>query len=138
MGANVHKKLSAETERNLLAATIGAMMDRYVELKERQEDACADDMYEQILIFCADKVHQVSRSTKIPNSAYLSIVHAKRHVNIENLSFKTPEKCAEILENFRAERAQHRQNAENTVSQEQIEIKKPNFLQRMKSKLWGR
>lgn len=130
--------ISAETERNLLVATIGAMMDRYVELKERQEEAFADDIYEQILLFCADKEHQVSRTANFPNSAYLSIVYAKRHANIENLIYKTPEKCTEILEKFRAKRAKRHQDNENSANQEQVEVKSSGLLQRMKTKIFGR
>lgn len=130
--------ITADTERNLLVATIGAMMDRYAELKERQEEALADDIYEQILLFCADKEHQVSRTANFPNSAYLSIVYANRHVNIENLIYKKPEKCAEILEDFRAERAKRRQDAENIANQEQVKVKSASLLQRMKSKILGR
>ncbi len=128
----------SDTERNLLVATIGAMMDKYTELKDRHEDTCADDIYEQILIFCADKEHQVSEKSQCANSQYLSIVYANRHVNIEDLSFKTPEKCAAILEKFRAERAKRLQNAENILHQAQDKEKSSNLLQRMKSKLFGR
>ncbi len=128
----------SDTERNLLVATIGAMMDKYTELKDHHEDTCADDIYEQILIFCADKEHQVSEKSQCANSHYLSIVYANRHVNIEDLSFKTPEKCAAILEKFRAERAKRLQNAENILHQAQDKEKSSNLLQRMKSKLFGR
>lgn len=128
----------SDTERNLLVATIGAMMDKYTELKERREENSADDIYEQILIFCADKEHQVSEKSQCANSHYLSIVYANRHVDIEDLSFKTPEKCAEILEKFRAERAKRRQEAEKINHQEPDKIKSSSLLQRMKSKFFGR
>ena len=128
----------SDTERNLLVATIGAMMDKYTELKERREESSADDIYEQILVFCADKEHQVSEKSQCANSQYLSIVYTNRHVNIEDLSFKTPEKCAAILEKFRAERAKRLQNAENILHQAQDKEKSSNLLQRMKSKLFGR
>lgn len=128
----------SDTERNLLVATIGAMMDKYTELKERREENNADDIYEQILIFCADKEHQVSEKSQCANSHYLSIVYANRHVDIEDLSFKTPEKCAEILEKYRAERAKRRQEAEKINHQEPDKIKSSSLLQRMKSKFFGR
>lgn len=128
----------SDTERNLLVATIGAMMDKYTELKDHHEDTCADDIYEQILVFCADKEHQVSEKSQCANSHYLSIVYANRHVDIVDLSFKTPEKCAAILEKFRAERAKRLQNAENILHQAQDKEKSSNLLQRMKSKFFGR
>ena len=130
--------IKSERERNLLVATIGAMMDRYTELKERQEEICAEEIYEQILVFCADKEHQVSQHQTVPNSAYLSIVHAQRHVQIENLTYKTPEKCAQILEDFRAERAQRSRQINQVQSQEQSPTKTIGLLQRIKSKLLGR
>ena len=130
--------INTDRERNLLVATIGAMTDRYSELKERQEEICAEEIYEQILVFCADKEHQVSQSQTVPNSAYLSIVRAKRHSQIENLTYKAPEKCAQILEDFRAERAQRRQQIKQQSAQEQSPTKTSSLLERMKSKIFGR
>lgn len=128
-----------DKEKNLLVATIGALMDRYAELKARQEEEAAEDIYEQILVFCADTKHQLSRISTTPNSAYISMIYAKKHPDIKDLAFKTPKECREILEEFRNKRIKRREQ-EKAESQQKSQSTKTNtgILQKMKNKLFGR
>lgn len=131
------KSLKDKKLLNLFTATLIGLVDKYNELQKRQEEQYAGDIYERILIFCADKDHQISGSDEFYNSTYLQTISVARPPKIAELPFKSPEECAKLLETFRTERTEHiQQETERKKQPEQM--KDQNLFQKIKSRIFSR
>ncbi len=131
------KSLKDKKLLNLFVATLIGLVDKYNELQKRQEEQYAGDIYERILVFCADKDHQISGTDEFYNSTYLQTISVARPPKIAKLPFKSPEECAKFLETFRTERAKHiRQETDRKKQQEQK--KEQNLFQKIKNRVFSR